>query len=92
MAHLALEVHPGLEFSAGVSLGFSVWSYGDDWRFLGITAGYDAFQNEFRASLIPVLYNVGGPIPFLRDLWLFADVGVSHTGSVSVGIGLATTM
>lgn len=91
-AHLAIEVHPGLDFTAGLSLGFSIFSYGEDWRFLGITAGYDAFQNEFRASLIPALYNVGGPMPFLQDLWLGLDVSISHNADVGVGLVIGTTL
>jgi len=92
MAQLGMEVYDHLEFSASLSIGFSVWSYGDNWRFLGVSAGYDAFRNAFRASLIPVLYNVGGPLPIINDLWVGFDVGISHQADVSVGIVIGTRL
>lgn len=91
-AQLALEVHKEIDFSASISLGFSIFSYGRDWRFLGVSIGYDAFQNAFRASLIPALYNVGSPLPVLDDLWLGLDVGISHEANVSVGLVIGTRL
>lgn len=92
LAQPALVVYDEVAFSASLSIGFSVFSYGENWRFLGITAGYDAFQNAFRASLVPVLYNVGGPLPFLSDLWIGLDVGISHESDVSVGLVIGTRL
>jgi hypothetical protein len=92
IAQLSLIVYKEIDFSASISLGFSVFSYGNAWRFLGVSAGYDAFQNTFRASLIPFLYNVGDPLPFLSDLWLFPDIGIDHNGSVSIGFAIGTRL
>lgn len=92
MGQLALIVHEEIDFSASLSIGFSIWSYSDNWRFFGVSAGYDAFQRTFRASFIPVLYNIGGPLPLLTNLWVYADIGISHLGSVSIGFGLATSI
>lgn len=89
--NLGLVVRPEIDFSASFALGFSIMSYGD-WRFIGVTAGYDAYQNNLRASLIPVLYNLGSPMPFLSDLWIFLDVGWSPMEEVSIGFGIATTI
>jgi hypothetical protein len=91
MGQLSVDAYPEVGFGASLSLGFSPFSYGD-WRFLGITAGYNAFQNTFRASLAPALYNIGEPLPFLSDTWLFFDVGIDTAGSVSVGLGIGTTL
>jgi hypothetical protein len=91
IANIGVEVRPEVDLTASFALGFSIMSYGD-WRFVGITAGYDAYQNNLRASLIPVLYNLGSPIPFLSDLWVFLDLGWSPVEQVSVGFGIATTI
>lgn len=92
LATPGVEVYKAPEFSASLSLGFSIFSYGDDWNFLGISAGYDAFQNAFRASLFPFLYNVGGPLPFFQDLWIGLDVGLSHEANVSIGLIIGTRL
>jgi len=88
----ALIAYPKIDFSASLSLGFSVWSYGRDWRVLGITAGYDAFQNAFRASLVPFLYNIGEPLPLLSSLYIFLDIGISSQADVSIGLGIGTRL
>lgn len=92
IAQPALVVYNEVEFSVSISLGFSVWSYGSNWRFLGITAGYDAFQNAFRASFFPVLYNVGGPLPFLSDIWIGMDLSVDSRSSIGIGLIIGTRL
>jgi hypothetical protein len=87
-----IQAYPEVDFSASLGLGFSIFSYGEDWRFLGITVAWDAYQNTFRASLVPVLYNLGGPLPFFSDLLLFLDIGADSSASVSVSLGIATTL
>jgi hypothetical protein len=90
IAQLGLNVYNEINFSASLSLGLSIFSYGNDLRFLGITVGYDAFQNKFRVSFVPVLYNIGGPIPFLSDLYLGLDIGTSFTNDLSISFLIST--
>lgn len=87
-----VQAYPEVDFSASLALGFSIFSYGEDWRFLGLTAGWDAYQNTFRASFIPLLYNLGGPLYFFSDLFIFLDVGIDTSTSVSISLGIATTL
>lgn len=91
-SNLSLGVWPNIEFSASFGIGFSIWSYRSMWRFLGITAGYDAYQNSFRASLIPVLVNIGDPLPFFSDLWIYLDVGIDTNSLLTVGLGISTAI
>lgn len=92
IAQPGIVVYDHITTSLSLSLAFSIWSYGISWRFLGVSLGYDAFQNAFRASLIPVLYNVGEPLPFLSDLWIGLDVGVSHETDISIGLVIGTRL
>ena len=92
LGNAAVGVSPEISFSLSIGFGFSIFSYGDNWRFLGITAGFDAYQQEFRASLIPVFFNIGGPLPFFDDLFLYLDVGVSHEADISIGFGISTRL
>lgn len=92
LAQLSLIVYQEVDFSASLAIGFSIFSYGENWRFLGVSAGYDAFQNAFRASFIPFLYNVGGPLPFFSDLYIGAEVGLSHELDISVGLTIGTRL
>jgi len=91
MAYLGMGVYPVLEFSAGASLGITIMSYGD-WTFVGLSLGFDGFQQTFQASFIPFLYNIGGPLPFLSDLEIGPYIGLDHTLSVSIGIGITTML
>jgi hypothetical protein len=88
---LGVGVWSEIEFSAVLSLGFSIMSYGD-WRFIGLTAGLDASNMTFMASFFPFAYNIGEPIPLLSDLWIFPYIGIDHTSEISIGIGLATLL
>lgn len=92
LIQLGLEAYPTLDFSASLSLGLTIWAYGDNWRFLGVSAGYDAFQNSFRASFIPAMYNIGEPLPLLTNLWLGLDVSIDTRLNVGVGFVIGTTL
>ncbi len=92
IGQLGANVYGDISLLASISLGFSIWSYGDDWRFLGISAGYDATGNAFRASIIPVMYNIGSPIPLLSNLFLGLDIGINHRADVSVGLVIGTRL
>jgi len=85
-------VYPEIDLSLSLSLIFTVWAYGDNWRFLGVSTGYDTYPRSFRASLFPFLFNLGGVMPLISDLWIGLDIGISHEREVSVGIGIATTI
>lgn len=91
--NLAVVVYDDIQFSASLGLGVSFWSYGDRLRVLGITAGYDAFLNRFRASIVPVLFNVGRPgHGLIRNLWIGLDISVDHRADVGVGFLIGTML
>jgi hypothetical protein len=79
--HVDIGGAPGVQdgkFSAAVSLGVSGWGYGVSendlsWRFVRL--GVNATRDSMGASLTPVLYNVGGPLPLFSNLWVGPQVG-----------------
>jgi hypothetical protein len=88
---LGIAVHPDIDLAASLALQGMIMSYGD-WRFIGISVGFDAWNRSFFASFIPFMYNVGSPIPVLSDLWLGAYVGIDHRTNVSVGLVVGTRL
>ncbi len=88
---LGLGVYQELQFSAGISVGFSPFSYGN-LKVLGVSIGYDAFNNTFLAALHPILYNVGAHIPLISDLFVSLYCGIDSNTSVSIGIGISTML
>jgi hypothetical protein len=92
LMNLGVIAYKEVDFSASLGFGFSVFSYGPDWRFLGITVGYDAFQNAFRGSLVPFLYNIGSPLPLLSNLYLGLDIGLSSQLDISIGLIIGTRL
>lgn len=91
LGQLGLDVYPGVSFSASINIGASIMSY-NNWRFLALSIGVDGWNREFIASFIPFLYNVGEPLPFFSDLFIFPYVSISHEGDVGVGAGIGTRL
>ena len=90
-AQLGINAWPGIDLSASLAIGFSVMSYGN-WAFFGISAGFDGWNRSFFASFIPLMYNIGEPIPLLSDLEVGPHVGIDHNANVSVGITIGTRL
>jgi hypothetical protein len=90
ITNIGIEVYDEINLSLSLAVALTVFSFGDDFKFLGVSAGYDPYRNSFRASLIPFMYNIGAPIPLLSDLYIGLDVGISHRQDVSITFTLAT--
>jgi len=89
---IGVGVYPRIDLTVSLSLSITIWSYGYQWRFLGISAAFDPYQKSFRAALIPLMYNLGRRDSFISDFWIFPDVGIDSNGLVSVSIGIATSL
>ena len=74
---LGLITIPGAKFKPGASLGVSFMGYGRtendlSWRFPRLSLD---ISDEPAIGFSPVLYNVGGPLPLVSDLWLSPHIG-----------------
>jgi hypothetical protein len=84
---------PDSTLSFGAELGISFSSYGHTradnlWRLFRLGAGYDAERRAAHLSLSPAAFNIGDPLPFLTNLWVYPHVGIDSAGGVLVGGGL----
>jgi hypothetical protein len=65
--------------------------YNYDWAILGLGIGYDIVNNTPHLSVIPVKYNVGNHISFMRNTFLGIGYGTeftNHSLYLSLSVGL----
>tara|TARA_Y100000310_G_scaffold151358_2_gene150959 strand:+ start:1085 stop:2053 length:969 start_codon:yes stop_codon:yes gene_type:complete len=76
-----------------VELGVSFMGYGKtnndlSWRFIRVGVGVTG--DEFSLSLSPAMYNVGGPLPLVSNLWITPTVDyIPLSGGWGGGLGLS---
>jgi hypothetical protein len=78
-------------FSFGADMGFSFSSYGRTkadslLRFFRLGAGYDAQRTVAHFSFAPIQANLGDPLPFLTNLWLWPYAAFDTAGGVDAGL------
>lgn len=71
------------------NISLSLFSYGKTkinptFMFLLLGAGYEINDQYFNFMLSPVMYNIGEPIPLVRNLYLGSSLSVDFKGSFGV--------
>lgn len=74
-------------------LSVSLFSYGQtrsrpSWKFLGLGVNYETQESTLGFQINPADYNIGGPIPFIDNIYIGPSVGVDIKGKVMVGVGV----
>lgn len=94
---LSLGVGPFVLRESGVAawpgLGLQLAGFGpvggyEEWSFATVGFGFEPRLGEFGLSLVPAAYNVGGPLPWVDNLFVGPQVAVGAHGAVSVGLAL----
>jgi len=80
--------------SLGGSLGISLMGYGlteNDlsWRFLQLS--FD-ISETIGFGIDPVMYNLGGPIPLISNLWISPHIGVDIEGFFTFGLAIGAVI
>jgi len=78
-------------------LGFSMMGYGltseeETWRFLRVSAGYDAYNRTARGGVGLAGYNLGTVLPLVDDLWLWPVYTVDHEGRSGFSLSIGTNL
>jgi hypothetical protein len=68
-----------LHMLTGTEIGFSMMGYGktkddNDWRFIRFAVG--ATKGGYSGNFSPVCYNIGKPLPIIKDLLMCPTVGM----------------
>lgn len=79
------EIIPGLQVS--------IFTYGKtkldtEWSFLHIGLGYGVLNKTIAATISPVNYNIGKPIPLIENLFLGPTISIDTNGHIGILLGL----
>lgn len=84
-----VHLDPPLRGEIAPNIGLSLFSYGKTkinptFMFLLLGPGYEINDQYFNFMLSPVMYNIGDPIPLIRNLYIGPSLSVDLKGSFGV--------